>query len=167
MATTLENLKEAFAGESQAYQKYMAFAAKARKEGLVNVAKLFETTAQAEKIHAEGHLKAMEGIGTTLENLKAAINGETFEFEKMYPPMYEQAKAEGHKAKKMFKWAMDVEEVHAQLYKKALEAVEKGEDLSETNFYLCPVCGHIEMGTPPERCPFCGVKGEDYVLINS
>ena len=165
MTTTLENLKDAFAGESQAFQKYMAFAAKARKEGLENVAKLFETTAQAEKIHAEGHLKAMEGIGSTLENLKAAINGETFEFEKMYPPMYEQAKAEGHKAKKMFKWAMDVEEVHANLYKKALEAVEKGEDLSETNFYLCPLCGHIEMGTPPERCPFCGIKGEDYVLL--
>ncbi len=165
MTTTLENLKDAFAGESQAFQKYMAFAAKARKEGLENVAKLFETTAQAEKIHAEGHLKAMEGIGSTLENLKAAISGETFEFEKMYPPMYEQAKAEGHKAKKMFKWAMDVEEVHANLYKKALEAVEKGEDLSETNFYLCPLCGHIEMGTPPERCPFCGIKGEDYVLL--
>ena len=165
MSTTLENLKDAFAGESQAFQKYMAFAAKARKEGLDNVAKLFETTAQAEKIHAAGHLKAMEGISSTLDNLKAAISGETFEFEKMYPPMYEQAKAEGHKAKKMFKWAMDVEEVHAELYKKALEAVENGKDLSETNFYLCPLCGHIEMGTPPERCPFCGVKGEDYVLL--
>ncbi len=165
MATTLENLKDAFAGESQAFQKYMAFAVKARKEGLNNIAKLFETTAQAEKIHAAGHLKAMEGVGSTLDNLKAAISGETFEFEKMYPPMYEQAKAEGHKAKKMFKWAMDVEEVHANLYKKALEAVEKGEDLSETNFYLCPLCGHIEMGTPPERCPFCGIKGEDYILL--
>ena len=165
MATTLENLKDAFAGESQAFQKYMAFAAKARKEGMENVAKLFETTAAAEKIHAEGHLKAMEGVGTTLENLKAAISGETFEFEKMYPPMYEQAKTEGHKAKKMFKWAMDVEEVHAELYKKALEAVEAGKDLSETNFYLCPLCGHIEMGTPPERCPFCGLKAEKYILL--
>ena len=165
MTTTLENLKDAFAGESQAFQKYMAFAAKARKEGLNNIAKLFETTAQAEKIHAEGHLKAMDGIGDTLENLKAAISGETFEFEKMYPPMYEQAKSEGHKAKKMFKWAMDVEEVHAELYKKALEAVEKGEDLSETNFYLCPLCGHIEMGTPPEKCPFCGLKGDSYTLL--
>ena len=165
MATTLENLKDAFAGESQAFQKYMAFAAKARKEGMENVAKLFETTAAAEKIHAEGHLKAMEGIGSTLDNLKAAISGETFEFEKMYPPMYEQAEKEGHKAKKMFKWAMDVEEVHAQLYKKALEAVEAGKDMTETNFYLCPLCGHIEMGTPPERCPFCGVKAEKYVQL--
>lgn len=165
MTTILENLKDAFAGESQAFQRYMAFAAKARKEGLNNVAKLFETTAQAEKIHAAGYLNAMEGVASTLENLKSAISGETFEFEKMYPPMYEQAKAEGHKAKKMFKWAMEVEEVHAQLYKKALEAVENGEDLSETNFYLCPLCGHIEMGTPPEKCPFCGLKGEKYILL--
>jgi rubrerythrin len=165
MKTTMENLKEAFAGESQAFQKYMAFAEKARKEGLNNVAKLFETTAQAEKIHANGHLKAMEGIGSTLENLKVAISGETFEFEKMYPPMYEQAKEENHKAKKMFKWAMDVEEVHAQLYKKALQAVEQGKDLEETNFYLCPICGHIEMGNPPQKCPFCGLKGEDYILL--
>ena len=165
MPNTLDNLKEAFAGESQANQKYRAFAKAAEKEGFKNVAKLFNTTAEAERIHAEGHLKSMEGIGSTLENLKAAIAGETYEFTEMYPPMLKQAEEEGHKAKKMFKWALDVEEIHAKLYKMALEAVEKGEDLSESEIYLCPVCGHIEIGTPPERCPYCGVKAEMYVQV--
>jgi len=165
MASTQENLKVAFAGESQAFQKYEAFATKAEKDGFPNIARLFRTTARAEQIHAEGHLKAMEGIGSTLENLKTAIEGETHEYEDMYPPMLEQAEAEGHKAKKMFKYAVEAEQVHARLYAKALEAVESGQDLSEVNFYLCPVCGHIEMGTPPEKCPICGVSGSTYILI--
>ena len=165
MPTTMENLNEAFAGESKAFQKYEAFANKAEKEGFANIAKLLRTTAQAEKIHAEGHLKAMEGIGSTLENLQAAIEGETYEHEEMYPPMLEQAEAEGHKTKKMFKYAVEAEKVHAELYRKALEAVQNGEDLSEAEFYLCPVCGHIEMGTPPESCPICGVPASKYVQL--
>ena len=83
----------------------------------------------------------------------------------MYPPMLEQAEAEGHKAKKMFKYAVEAEKVHAELYRKALEAVQNGEDLSEAEFYLCPVCGHIEMGTPPESCPICGVPASKYVQL--
>lgn len=165
MPNTLDNLKDAFAGESQANQKYRAFAAAADKDGFPNIAKLFRTTAEAERIHAEGHLKAMDGIGSVVENLKSAIGGETYEFTEMYPPMLEQAEEEKHKAKKMFKWALDVEEVHAQLYKLALEAAEKGEDLPVGEIYLCPVCGHIEIGTPPEKCPICNVKAEMYVQI--
>lgn len=165
MPTTTENLNEAFAGESKAFQKYEAFANKAEKEGFANIAKLLRTTAQAEKIHAEGHLKAMEGIGSTLQNLQAAIEGETYEHDEMYPPMLEQAEAEGHKAKRMFKYAVEAEKVHAELYRKALEAVRNGEDLSETNFYLCPVCGRIEMGTPPDNCPICGVPASKYVQL--
>lgn len=165
MANTSENLKDAFAGESQANQKYRAFAKSAEKDGFPNIAKLFRTTAEAERIHAEGHLKAMDEIGTVAENLQAAINGETYEFTEMYPPMLKQAEEENHKAKKMFKWALDVEKVHAQLYKLALEAAQRGEDLPEGKIYLCPVCGHIEIGTPPERCPFCGVKAEVYVQV--
>jgi len=165
MANTTENLNDAFAGESQANQKYRAFAKSAEKDGFPNIAKLFRTTAEAERIHAEGHLKALDGIGTVEENLQAAINGETYEFTEMYPPMLKQAEADNHKAKKMFKWAMDVEEVHAQLYKLALEAAQRGEDLPQGEIYLCPVCGHIEIGTPPERCPFCGVKAEMYVQV--
>ena len=165
MPTTEENLSHAFAGESQANQKYRAFASKAEKEGLVNVAKLFRTTAEAERIHAEGHLKALDMIGSTLENLEEAINGETHEFTDMYPPMVDQAKEEGHKAKVMFRFAVAAEEVHAKLYTLALEAVKNGKDMEEVDFHLCPVCGHIELGTPPERCPICGAKKHIFTQV--
>lgn len=165
MPTTKENLEVAFGGESQAYQKYSAFAKQAQKEGFVNIAKLFRTTAEAERIHAEGHLKAMDKIGSTLENLEAAIGGETYEFEDMYPPMLEQALAENHKAKKMFGYAVEAEKVHAELYKKAFQAVKDGKDIDEIGIYLCPVCGYIELGMPTENCPVCGVKPSTFVQI--
>ncbi|MCW8838704.1 MAG: rubrerythrin family protein [Thiovulaceae bacterium] len=165
MPTTQENLETAFSGESQAFQKYSAFADKAEKDGFANIAKLFRTTAEAEKIHAAGHLKAMDKIGSTLENLEAAIGGETYEFEDMYPPMYEQAVAEKHKAKKMFGYALEAEKVHAELYEKALQAVKDGKDIDEVNIYLCPICGHIELGMPTENCPVCGVTPATYVQI--
>ena len=165
MPSTTDNLKEAFAGESQANQKYRAFAAKAEQEGFPNIARLFRTTAEAERIHADGHLKALDGIQSTADNLKAAIGGETFEFTEMYPPMLATAEAEGHKAKRMFKYAVEAEAVHAKLYQAALAAVQQGKDLSETNFYLCPVCGYIEFGTPPESCPVCGAKASRFVQI--
>ncbi len=165
MPTTKENLKEAFAGESQANQKYSAFAKKAEQDGFPNIAKLFNTAAEAERIHAEGHLNALEGIGTTVENLTAAIDGETYEYTKMYPPMLEQAERESHKAKRMFKYAVGAEDIHAQLYKLALAAAEKGQDLEETEFYLCPVCGHIEFGKPKDKCPLCGTLPQKYVKV--
>jgi rubrerythrin len=166
MPTTKENLKEAFAGESQANQKYRAFAKKAERDGFPNIAKLFKTAAEAERIHAEGHLNALEGIGSTVENLKAAIDGETYEYKEMYPPMLEQAEKEDHKAKRMFKYAVEAEEVHAQLYKLALAAAEQGKDLDVTDFYLCPVCGHIEFGKPGENCPICGTLAAKYVKLS-
>jgi rubrerythrin len=160
-----DNLKEAFAGESQANQKYRAFAKKAERDGFPNIAKLFRTTAEAERIHAEGHITALEGIGSTAENLTAAIDGETYEYTEMYPPMLQQAEADQHRAKRMFGWAVKAEAVHAELYKRALAAAESGEDLSEMNYYLCPVCGHIEFGNPPDNCPICGAKGSKYVQV--
>ena len=160
---TTENLKEAFAGESQANQKYRAFAKKAEQDGLPNIARLFRLTAEAERIHAEGHLKALEGVGTTAENLKAAIEGETFEYTKMYPPMVAEAEAEGHRARVMFGFAVKAEAVHAALYARALEAAAQGKDLTEARFYLCPFCGHIEFGVPPERCPICGAAAAKFV----
>jgi rubrerythrin len=165
MATTDTNLKEAFAGESQANRKYLAFAKKAEQEGFANVAHLFRTAAEAETIHALGHLNSMDAVKSTVENLKAAVAGETYEYKEMYPPMLAQAQAENHKAKRMFGYALEAEAVHAELYRLALEAVSKGKDLAEAKFYLCPVCGHIEMGNPPEVCPICGVKGEKYVQV--
>jgi rubrerythrin len=164
MATTQDNLKEAFAGESQASQKYRAFANKAERDGFPNVAKLFRTASAAEQIHAEGHLKAMDGVGSTSDNLQAAIDGETHEFTEMYPPMIEKAEADEHKAKRMFTYAARAEAVHAKIYKMALEAIASGEDFAE-EFYLCPVCGHIELGAPPESCPICGAKGKAFLQV--
>ncbi len=162
MTTTIDNLKEAFAGESQAFQKYTAFAQKAERDGFSNIARLFRLTAQAEQIHAAGHLKALEGVGSTADNLQAAIDGETYETEEMYPPMLAQAEEEGHKAKRMFGYAVEAEAVHAKLYGEALAAVQAGKDL-DVDFYLCPVCGYIEFGEAPETCPVCGAKGSKFI----
>jgi rubrerythrin len=165
MATTEDNLKEAFAGESQANRKYLAFAKKAEQEGYVNIAKLFRAAAEAETIHALGHLNAMNGVGSTVDNLRAAVAGETHEFSEMYPPMIAQAETDNHKAKRMFGYANKAEAIHAQLYKLALEAALEKKDLTQSNFYLCPVCGHIELGNPPESCPICGTRGEKFVQV--
>jgi rubrerythrin len=165
MATTEQNLSEAFAGESQANRKYTAFAGQAEKDGFPNVARLFRTTAEAETIHAQGHLAALGKVGPTVDNLRAAVEGETYEYAKMYPPMLEQAEADGHRAKRMFAYAVKAEEVHARLYKLALAAVQRGEDLKETQFYLCPVCGHIEFDKPPAACPICGAKAEKFTQV--
>ncbi|MBM3124462.1 MAG: rubrerythrin family protein [Chloroflexi bacterium] len=165
MTTTLDNLKEAFAGESQAAQKYRAFAKKAEQEGYPNIARLFRTTAEAERIHAEGHLKALEGISSTADNLRTAIAGETHEFKEMYPPMLEQAKSDGHTAKRMFGYAVEAEAVHAKLYQQALDMVQQGKDLTGIEFYLCPVCGFIEFGKPADPCPICGTKPDKFIQV--
>ncbi|MCK9425024.1 MAG: rubrerythrin family protein [Ignavibacteriaceae bacterium] len=165
MKTTKENLHEAFAGESQANQKYRAFAKKAERDGFPNIAKLFNTAAEAERIHAEGHFSSLDGIGSTTENLKAAIAGETYEFTEMYPPMLALAEAENHKAKRMFGYAVKAEKIHAELYQIALEAAEQGKDLEVSDIYLCPVCGHIEFGKSTENCPTCGALPSKFVKL--
>jgi rubrerythrin len=165
MSKTEENLKEAFAGESQANQKYNAFAKKAEREGFPNIARLFRTAADAEKIHAEGHFNSLEGVGNTVDNLKAAVAGETYEYTQMYPPMLEQAIAENHKAKRMFGYALKAEEVHAKLYNLALAAAQQGKDLENVEFYLCPVCGNIEFGKPSENCSICGALAEKFIKL--
>jgi rubrerythrin len=165
MPTTLDNLKNAFAGESQANQKYRAFAKRAEQDGFPTVARLFRTAAEAERIHAEGHLKALDGVGGTVDNLQAAVNGETYEYKEMYPPMFDQAKADEHKAKRMFGYALEAEAVHARLYTMALEAVRQGKDLN-AEFYLCPVCGNIEIGRPTEPCRICGTKPDKFILVS-
>ena len=165
MATTKENLTEAFAGESQANQKYLSFAHEAESKGFSNIAKLFRTTAQAERIHAAGHFEALGGVGSTAENLEVAIGGEIFEHTEMYPPMLDQAEQDGHPAKRMFAYALKAERVHAELYTKALEAVRNGLDIEDAEVWLCPFCGHIELGNPPENCPICGAKASRYVQV--
>jgi rubrerythrin len=160
--STQENLATAFAGESQANRKYLAFAKQAEKEGFAQIAKLFRAAAEAETIHAHAHLANMGGVGTTVQNLEAAVAGETYEFTEMYPPMVEQAAAEGHKAKKMLDFANRAEKVHAGLFRQALEALRSGKDLSQMDVYLCPFCGDVEFGVPPEKCPICGAPASKF-----
>jgi rubrerythrin len=163
--STLDDLKAAFAGESQANRKYLAFAKKADEEGYPQVARLFRAAAQGETIHAHAHLAAMDGISDTAANLKEAMGGETYEFETMYPPMVEQSKTEDHKkAQRSFRNAMEVEKVHASLYKAAFDSLNK--PAGEQFFYfVCPVCGYVEARTAPERCPVCGAAGSKFECI--
>jgi len=165
MPSTEDNLKTAFAGESQANRKYLAFAKKAEKEGFANIAKLFKTAAEAETIHALGHFESLDGVGSTVDNLKAAFGGETHEYTEMYPPMIEQAQAEGHKGARMMRYANQAEAVHASLYAKALEAAASGVDINDTQFYLCPFCGNVEAGSPPDKCSICGNPGKGFILV--
>jgi len=156
VSKTEKNLKEAFSGESQANRKYLAFAKKAEDEGYRQVAKLFRAAAEAETVHAHNHLRELNGIKSTKENLEEAINGETFEFQKMYPAMIEEAKEEGNKlALRSFHLANEVEKVHAGFYKKALEALGKNK---KVDYYICKVCGNTVEGEPPDVCPVCGAK---------
>lgn len=151
---TLNNLKEAFAGESQANRKYLAFAAKADLEGYPQAAKLFRAAADAETVHAMAHLKAMGGIKGTKENLQAAVTGETFEFVDMYPTMIEQAKLETEdEAEMSFSNANAVEKLHAGLYQKYLDNMN---NLPVVDIFVCQVCGNTVEGNPPEVCPICG-----------
>lgn len=165
MPTTQENLATAFTGESEANRKYLAFARQADKEGLPQIAKVFRAAAEAETLHALTHLANAGGVKSTLENLEAAVRGETYEFEQMYPPMVEQARAEGHKAKTMLDFANRAERVHAGLFAQALAALRTGADLAAMDVYLCPVCGDVEFGVPPERCPICNAPASRYQKI--
>ncbi len=165
MPTTNENLAIAFAGESQANRKYLAFARQADKDGLPQIARLFRAAAEAETLHALAHFQNMGGVGTTLQNLEAAVEGETYEFSEMYPPMVEQAKAEGHRGKTMLGFANEAEKVHARLFGQALEAMKAGKDLAAMDVYLCPVCGDLEFGVLPEKCPICGAPASRYQKV--
>lgn len=162
---TLDNLKDAFAGESQANRKYLAFAKKADQDKFPGVAKLFRAAAHAETVHAHAHLRAMGGIKDTLANLEDAVSGETFEFTKMYPPYVEEAKKEGHAAaERSFAYAMTVEKTHADLYDAALAAVKGGKDIAAQTFYVCPVCGHTVADSHPDKCPVCGALTFDKIV---
>jgi len=164
MAKSQEFLKEAFAGESQANRKYLAFAAKADQEGQPQVARLFRAAAEAETVHAHNHLRTLGGIKSTKENLQEAIAGETHEFKKMYPEMIGAAKAEANKpAERTFNFANEVEKTHAQLYQKLLDNMGKSQE--NYSYYVCPVCGFTAEKAAPGVCPVCGTKGEMFKKI--
>ncbi len=162
MSKTLENLKTAFAGESQANRKYLAFAHKAEQEKMPYAARIFRAAADAETIHAHAHLRAMKGIGSTEENLKAAISGEEYEFTEMYPGMIKEAAAEGEKsAERSMELANKAEQVHAEMFKKAL--ANPGQ--AAPKIFVCQVCGHVAEDHAPENCPICGAKAQVYKEI--
>jgi rubrerythrin len=163
MTKSEQFLMEAFAGESQANRRYLAFAKQAEKEGYPQVAKLFRAAAEAETVHAHGHLKVAGGIKTTAENLKDAIAGETHEFKEMYPEMIAAAQAEGNKAaERSFTYANEVEKVHAALYEKALANLDKQENV---DYFVCRVCGYTCENEPPEKCPVCGTAAKAFFKV--
>jgi len=165
MSKTEGFLKEAFAGESQANRKYLAFAAKADQEDFPQVARLFRAAAEAETVHAHSHLRALNGIRSTKENVQEAIAGETHEFKKMYPEMIDAAKAEGQKvAERSFSFANSVEKVHAQLYQSLLDGLGKSQE--NYPYYVCPVCGFTAEREAPATCPVCGTKGNLFKRID-
>lgn len=166
MSRTIENLKAAFAGESQANRRYLAFAEKAEKEGLMQAAKLFRAAAEAETIHALNHLRITGEIKSTIENLDAAVSGETFEFKEMYPKYLSIAKQEENdQAAWSFDVANKVEQVHAGLFSKAVEALRNNKELTKIDYYVCSVCGNTVEGMAPEKCPICGAPKTKFFKI--
>ncbi len=166
MSQTEENLKEAFAGESQANRKYLAFAEKADKEKLLVIARLFRAAAAAETVHALNHAKVMGIVGSTLDNLKAAAGGEAAEFQEMYPAFIEQAEKEGNDAaRRTFDYANQVEKIHYDFYTRAAQTLEKGEDLPEMKLFVCRGCGNTVEGEPPQKCPICGAPQSWFMTI--
>ena len=164
--TTKVNLEAAFAGESQAHIKYLVFADRAEKEGLSNIARLFRATSFAEQVHATSHLRTLGDVGKTADNLEAAIGGENYEVEVMYPAFIAVAEEQGEKAAvRSNKFAMEAEKVHAALYGAAKAAVEAGNDTDIGQVHVCSMCGWTGEGEPPDKCPLCGAKKEKFVTF--
>ena len=163
---TQGNLEAAFAGESQAHVKYLAFAAKAEKEGFPNVARLFKAVAYAEQVHATNHFKALGNLGKTAANLEAAIGGENYEVDEMYPAFIAVAQVQGEKgAVRSNEWAMEAEKIHAEMYGAAKVAVEGGKDAEVGQVYVCELCGWTGEGEPPDECPLCKAKKDKFVTF--
>lgn len=163
MSKTIENLKSAFAGESQANRRYLAYSRKVEEEGLQQIAKLFRAAAEAETIHALNHLRILGEIKSTTENLGTAVSGETFEFKTMYPEYLAKAKDEGNQqATWSFDVANKVEKIHANLFSKAIETLQTGRKLASVDYFVCSVCGNTVEGEAPEKCPICGAPKDQF-----
>ena len=160
---TEHNLKDAFAGESQAHMKYLIFSEVAEKDGYPNVARLLKAISYAEQVHATNHARNLGLIGKTAENLQSGIDGETFEVEEMYPAYDAVAKLQSEKgAEKSIHFALEAEKIHAKMYLDAKKQVEKGKDISSDAVYICPVCGYTHIGDPPDYCPVCSVSKDKF-----
>jgi rubrerythrin len=166
MPKTDDNLREAFAGESQANRRYLLFADKAEKEGFKQAARLFRAAAEAETVHAKNHFNAMDGVGSTVDNLSAGVIGEHLEFTRMYPPFIDKAiEEENERAQKTFEWANSVEEIHYNLFQEMLKAVKAKQTPKDEPYYVCPVCGNTVIGSAPDKCPICGAAGKVFKKI--
>jgi len=160
---TEKDLQDAFGGESMAHMKYLAFSDIAEKEGYPNVSRLFKAIAYAELVHATSHARNLGLLKKTADNLDAAIEGETYEVEEMYPAFDAVAKLQGEKgAERSIHYALEAEKIHAELYKKTKEEVQKGKDIEIAEVYICPVCGYTHIGEPPERCPVCNAPRDKF-----
>jgi rubrerythrin len=167
MSKTTDDLKSAFAGESQANRRYLAFAKKAEEEGYPTVARLFRAVAAAETVHAHNHLRILGEIKSTAENLETAKGGEHYEIVTMYPDFMKDAEAEGvKKALSSFTWAWNVEKEHEVYYGEAIQALKAGKPLPDEDYYICPFCGHTHRGTPPDKCPVCGTPGKRFEKVS-
>jgi len=163
---TEKNLQEAFAGESQANRRYLFFAEKAEKEDYPQIARLFRVAAEAETVHARNHFAAMDGVGSTRENLLAGVIGEHYEFTRMYPPFIEQAEAENNKrAQVSFEWANEVEKIHHDRFQEMFNALEAGRQLKDEPYLVCQVCGNTVAGEAPEKCPICGSPRDKFKRV--
>ena len=166
MSKSIDNLKAAFAGESQANRRYLAFAKKADVEGFPQIARLFRAAAHAETTHATNHLRAMDGIQDTAANLQVAIAGENYEVVSMYPTMLAETEQDGNKrAATSFNYALQTEKIHEQLYREAADSLAKGKDLPETEYYVCPICGYTHVGKMEGRCPICNTPADKFENI--
>ena len=166
MGNTQENLKAAFAGESQANRRYLFSAEQADRDGQKQVARLFRAVAEAETVHARNHLRVLGEIKSDKENLQAAVGGENYEFTEMYPGFIEQAKTEGNqKAENSFDLANKVEQIHHKLFQAALKDLESGAAAKDAPYYVCQVCGNTVLGEVPERCPICGAPRSQFKKV--
>jgi rubrerythrin len=160
------NLQEAFGGESKANRRYLFFAEKADREGYPQIARLFRAVAEAETVHARNHFNAMDGVGSTKENVLAAATGEHYEFTRMYPPFIDDAKRENNeRAIRSFEYANEVEQVHHGYFEEALEALKAGQQLKDEPYFVCQVCGNTVAGEAPEKCPICGASRKAFMKV--
>jgi rubrerythrin len=167
MTKSVDNLKTAFAGESQANRKYLAFAKKADAEGYPQIARLFRAAAAAETVHALNHLRAMDGVKSTAENLEVAIAGENYEVVSMYPTMHADSEAEGDKrASKSFHYALETEKIHETLYRQAAQVLSTGKDIAEKTYYICPLCGYTHEGPMEDKCPVCNTPANKFERVD-
>ncbi len=167
MGQTIDNLQQAFAGESQANRKYLFFAEKADDEGQKQIARLFRAAAEAETVHARNHLRALQGIKSTRDNLSAAIGGEHHEFTQMYPGFIQEAEAEAHSsARRSFDLANQVEQTHHGLFQSALQGLDQGQAMPDQPYFVCQVCGHTVAGAAPDKCPVCGALAKAFKRVD-